>query len=72
MEWRFPQRRAPRRAPAGTEVTRESLPGPQRAPAWLRFRRTSEDCRRLATRCDKLAANFLGNIHLAAAIMWWL
>ncbi|PZU05784.1 MAG: hypothetical protein DI606_19005 [Sphingobium sp.] len=31
-----------------------------------------KDCRRLATRYDKLAANFLGNIHLAAAIMWWL
>ena len=29
-----------------------------------------KDCRRLATRYDKLAANFLGNIHLAAAIMW--
>ena len=28
-------------------------------------------CRRLATRYDKLATNFLGNIHLAAAIMWW-
>ena len=31
-----------------------------------------KDCRRLATRYDKLAANFLGNIHLAAAVMWWL
>ena len=31
-----------------------------------------KDCRRLATRYDKLAANFLGKIHLAAAIMWWL
>ena len=39
-----------------------------------------KDWRRLATRYDKallsevegLAANFLGNIHLAAAIMWWL
>jgi transposase len=31
-----------------------------------------KDCRRLATRYDKLAANFLGNIYLAAAIMWWL
>ena len=31
-----------------------------------------KDCRRLATRYDKLAANFLGNIHLAATIMWWL
>ncbi|WP_188764235.1 transposase, partial [Sandarakinorhabdus glacialis] len=31
-----------------------------------------KDCRRLATRYDKLAANFLGNIHLAAATMWWL
>lgn len=31
-----------------------------------------KDCCHLATRYDKLAANFLGNIHLAAAIMWWL
>lgn len=31
-----------------------------------------KDCRRLATRYDKLAINFLGNIHLAAAITWWL
>jgi transposase len=31
-----------------------------------------KDCRRLATRYDKLAANFLANIHLAATIMWWL
>ena len=31
-----------------------------------------KDCRRLATRYDKLAANFLGAIHLAAAIIWWL
>ena len=31
-----------------------------------------KDFRRVATRYDKLAANFLGNIHLAAAIMWWL
>ena len=31
-----------------------------------------KDCRRLATRYDRLATNFLGSIHLAAAIMWWL
>jgi transposase len=31
-----------------------------------------KDCRRFATRYDKLAANFLGNIHLTATIMWWL
>ena len=31
-----------------------------------------KDCRRLATRYDKPATSFLGNIHLAAAIMWWL
>ena len=30
-----------------------------------------KDCRRFNTRYDKLATNFLGNIHLAAAIMWW-
>ena len=28
-----------------------------------------KDYRRLATRYDKLAANFLSNIHLAAVIM---
>ena len=28
--------------------------------------------RRLATRYDKLAANFLASVHLAAAITWWL
>ena len=27
---------------------------------------------RFATRYDKLAANFLSNIHLAATIIWWL
>ena len=31
-----------------------------------------KDCRRLATRYDKLAANFLGNIRLAATVMRWL
>lgn len=31
-----------------------------------------KDCRRLATRYDRMANNFLGAIHLAAAIMWWL
>ncbi len=31
-----------------------------------------KDWRRIHTRYDKLAANFLGNVHLAAAIMWWL
>ena len=31
-----------------------------------------KDCRRLATRYDRLATNFLGGIYLAAAIMWWL
>ena len=31
-----------------------------------------KDCRRLATRYDKPATNFLGNINLAAAMMWWL
>jgi transposase len=31
-----------------------------------------KDCRRLAIRFDKLTANFLGAIHLAAAIIWWL
>ena len=37
-----------------------------------RMFRHLKECRRLATRYDKLATNFLGNIHLAAAIMWWL
>ncbi len=31
-----------------------------------------KDFRRIATRYDKLAANFLGAIYLAAAITWWL
>ena len=31
-----------------------------------------KDYRCLATRYDKPATNFLGNINLAAAIMWWL
>lgn len=31
-----------------------------------------KDCRPLATRYDRIASNFLGAIHLAAAIMWWL
>ena len=31
-----------------------------------------KDCRRLATRYDKPATTFLGNINLAAAMMWWL
>ena len=31
-----------------------------------------KDCRHLATRYDKPATSFLGNIHLAAAILWWL
>ena len=30
------------------------------------------ELRRLATRYDRIANNFLGAIHLAAAIMWWL
>ena len=31
-----------------------------------------KDFRRLATRYDKLAANFLASVHLAAALTWWL
>lgn len=31
-----------------------------------------KDYRRVATRYDKLAANFLGAIYLAAAVTWWL
>ncbi len=31
-----------------------------------------KDFRRIATRYDKLATNFLGAIHLAAAVTWWL
>ncbi|MGN7998924.1 transposase [Sphingomonas sp. 22176] len=29
-------------------------------------------CRRLATRFDRTAAVFLGSIHLAASVMWFL
>ena len=35
---------------------------------WCRLK----DWRRIATRYDKLAGNFLGAIYLAAAITWWL
>ena len=31
-----------------------------------------KDYRRISTRYDKLATNFLGAIHLAAAITFWL
>ena len=31
-----------------------------------------KDFRRIATRYDKLAANFLGAVCLAAAVTWWL
>ena len=31
-----------------------------------------KDYRRIATRYDKLATNFLGAICLAAAVTWWL
>ena len=31
-----------------------------------------KDCRRLATRYDRTAAIFLGSIHLAASVMWFL
>ena len=31
-----------------------------------------KDFRRIATRYDKLARNFLAGVMLAAAIIWWL
>lgn len=31
-----------------------------------------KDYRRIATRCDKLATNFLTAIYLAATVIWWL
>ena len=31
-----------------------------------------KDFRRIATRYDRLARNFLASIHLAAAIVWWI
>ena len=31
-----------------------------------------KDFRRVATRDDKLARNFLATIAIAAAILWWL
>jgi transposase len=31
-----------------------------------------KDFRRIATRYDKLAANFLATVHLAATINYWL
>jgi putative transposase len=30
-----------------------------------------KDWRRIATRYDKLAQNYLAAIHLAAIVMWW-
>lgn len=31
-----------------------------------------KDCRRIATRYDRVAANYLGSVHWAAIIMWWI
>ena len=31
-----------------------------------------KDCRRIATRYDKLARNFLAGVLIAATIIWWL
>ena len=31
-----------------------------------------KDFRRIATRYDKLADNFLASVHLVAALIWWL
>jgi transposase len=31
-----------------------------------------KDYRRIATRYNKLAINFLGAIYLVAAVIWWL
>ena len=31
-----------------------------------------KDFRRIATRYDKLARNFLASIYLVAAIVWWI
>jgi len=31
-----------------------------------------KDFRRIATRYDRLARNFLASIHLAATIVWWI
>lgn len=36
------------------------------------FCRRLKDYRRISTRYDKLATNFLGAIHLAAAVTLWL
>lgn len=37
-----------------------------------RFFARLKQFRRIATRYDKLATNFLGAIYLAAAVTWWL
>jgi transposase len=34
--------------------------------------RTTKDFRRIATRYDKLARNFLAAVHLAALVAYWL
>jgi len=31
-----------------------------------------KDFRRIATRYDKLAANYTAAVHLAAIVIWWL
>jgi hypothetical protein len=31
-----------------------------------------KDFRRIATRYDKLALNYLASVYLAAALVWWI
>ncbi len=43
---------------------------PRTAPS--RVRRRGKDFRRIATRYDRLARNYLASVCLAAALVWWI
>ena len=49
-------------------------------PRWLSLKRHKienafcrlKDFRRIATRYDRLAVNFVASVHLVAAVVWWI
>jgi transposase len=45
---------------------------PNRANRKQPFRFRLKDFRRIATRYDKLARNYLASVCLAAALVWWI
>ena len=51
-----------------TPVGKASNPGPRIENPFCRLK----DFRRIATRYDRLARNFLASICLVAAIVWWI